>query len=411
MNKKFTYQFIDSDDIFLIKNDTEKFYYNDYSNLISNIKEKVIPNDNFKYNNKNRHEIDSARIKIITTNRCNLCCEYCFSGHDRKYEDLDFEIIKPFLTKFKEKNLSHLNISFVGGGEPSLNFGCIKKCVDFTKGITNITFDILSNGLLSATDISYLLNNNFSFMISLDGDYDIMNNQQKCNFSHESFEKIINNINYIQQHAKLYITSVITKRTLNTYKNNIDLLIEKTLGYFSKLGIQNINSTFDTSIFYQDLDESTIKSMVEYGIKTIKWKAHNPQIYLVNYQLYAKTESYDPLAQCADLIRFPTRNVTIMPDGTYSFCHIEQDKAFKCQYKDFQNGTNPFKHNDIISDIMKKVRHQRKMCYRCIARQTCMRNVCPVTIFQVSQKEFEKYCKNNISFRLKILKGLMNNIM
>ncbi|WP_303839300.1 radical SAM protein [Selenomonas ruminantium] len=406
MNEKIAYEFIGDDDIFLLKTNMGDLYYNDYNNLISTVKEKVVTNGE----KEKKSENDSARIKIITTNRCNLHCEYCFSKHDRKSEDLDFEKIKPFLIKFAENNLSHLNISFVGGGEPSLNLDCIKKCVDFTKGRSNITFDILSNGLLSTEVVSYFLNNNFSFMISLDGDYDIVNGQQKCNLTHESFEKIIDNIKYIQQRAKLYITSVITKKTLEEYKNDTKLLIEKTLGYFSELGIQNINSTFDTDIFYQNLSDPIIKSMVDYGIQTVKWKENNSQSYLVNYQLYAKADSYDPLAQCADLIRFPTRNVTIMPDGTYSFCHIEQDKAFKCQYDDFQNGTNPFKQNDIINDIMKQVRKQRKICHGCIARQTCMRNVCPVTIFQAKKKNFEKYCENNIIFRLGMLKRLINHV-
>lgn len=76
-----------------------------------------------------------------------------------------------------------------------------------------------------------------------------------------------------------------------------------------------------------------------------------------------------------------------------------------------RNDINPFRQNDVINNIMEQVKNQGKVCCRCIARQTCMHNVCPVTIFQEKQKRFGKYCENNITFRLGILKKLVKNMV
>jgi len=78
------------------------------------------------------------------------------------------------------KSLDEITIQFFGG-EPTLNFKCIKDVVDYLnkkKTKTKINYEISTNGLLPQNYLNFFIKNNFLFIVSLDGPEKIHNMQR-----------------------------------------------------------------------------------------------------------------------------------------------------------------------------------------------------------------------------------------
>ncbi|MCQ2964025.1 MAG: radical SAM protein [archaeon] len=147
------------------------------------------------------------------TEDCNFRCSYCIysdeflesRNHSLKYMDFDtakkaINIYFKYFTEGKCYNLfKNPSFSFYGG-EPLLNFNLIKKIVSYIKSIYSgeIYFSITTNGSLLTKEISdYLMDNNFSILVSLDGDETEHNRKRKYKNGHNTFNDVFNNLKYI----------------------------------------------------------------------------------------------------------------------------------------------------------------------------------------------------------------------
>ena len=126
----------------------------------------------WKYNNEIRH------IIFNLTDDCNLRCKYCkFGGtyagiktHNKN--SMSYDIINAAI-KFIEdyyKNKETLIIAFYGG-EPLLEYNKIKYIVSkINTKYKDFRFAFTTNGiLLNTNNINFLIENNFTIKISLDG--------------------------------------------------------------------------------------------------------------------------------------------------------------------------------------------------------------------------------------------------
>lgn len=111
---------------------------------------------------------------LMTTNRCNLHCRYCFVSQNPK--DMSFTIAKDsvsFLVKNAKLNNAIPNIVFFGG-EPLLKWDDI--IVPLTKYIRNelktpFNLSITSNCTLMTEDkLKFMKENNIGLLFSIDGD-------------------------------------------------------------------------------------------------------------------------------------------------------------------------------------------------------------------------------------------------
>jgi sulfatase maturation enzyme AslB (radical SAM superfamily) len=91
-------------------------------------------------------------ISIITTNACNLRCEYCFE-HNKVNKNITFETVKKFID-YVADNTKKWNygrpfaVSFLGG-EPLLNLSIIEKTmryIQIKKMLVNSDIELLSGG-------------------------------------------------------------------------------------------------------------------------------------------------------------------------------------------------------------------------------------------------------------------------
>jgi len=177
----------------------------------------------FPYNYHDLKEILNSKLEQLilnVTESCNLNCEYCvYSGHyifERTHSNkkMPFEVAKKAINFFFERNKKSefVAVTFYGG-EPLLNFGLIQRCVSFinmnySKTNNKINFAITTNGtLLHGRILDFLVENNFSILISLDGPQDVHDRYRKYKSNTGSFAKIMKNIESFYKKYKEYYLS------------------------------------------------------------------------------------------------------------------------------------------------------------------------------------------------------------
>lgn len=123
-------------------------------------------------------------ISLNVAQLCNLSCIYCY-GVDGEYgekglmkEETAFTAIDWLIEN--SLDLPQVSITFFGG-EPLLNFGLIKKVVEYAKKRCaehnkEPFFNMTTNGTLLTDEINQFINeNNFSVMVSFDGEPEMQN--------------------------------------------------------------------------------------------------------------------------------------------------------------------------------------------------------------------------------------------
>ncbi|WP_294359426.1 radical SAM protein [uncultured Clostridium sp.] len=155
------------------------------------------------------------QLILEVTSGCNLRCKYCiYSEHYptyKGYEDkfMDFETSKKAIDLYMQnyRKIKYINptrkanIGFYGG-EPLLNFELIKKIVSYCKETyeENILYNITSNGLLFTEEIQkFLVENDFSIIISLDGNKENHDRNRVKIDGTGSFDKVMENINLFKK--------------------------------------------------------------------------------------------------------------------------------------------------------------------------------------------------------------------
>ncbi len=171
-------------------------------------------------------KIQQAILQI--TQRCNLRCAYCaysgrYENRSHSPKSMSFETAKQAIDMALAHSEDTMNfvLGFYGG-EPLLELPLIKQCVDYVKKQApdrKITYSMTTNGTLLTPEVyGYLINNQFSILISLDGPKQIHDQSRKFPNGSGSYDLIMNNIRHIhreypQSHNDLRFNAVINPET------------------------------------------------------------------------------------------------------------------------------------------------------------------------------------------------------
>lgn len=158
------------------------------------------------------HYLQNLILQV--TQQCNLRCKYCtYSGnyYNRTHsaKKMDFETAKKAIDFYLSRSdkAEELCLAFYGG-EPLLEFPLIKKCVEYimkNKGDQSITFPMTTNGtLLDKEKIEFLVKNNFTLMISLDGEKESHNANRNFASGKGSFDLIMKNLELLKKYDEVY---------------------------------------------------------------------------------------------------------------------------------------------------------------------------------------------------------------
>jgi len=166
-----------------------------------------------------------AYVTIFLTGKCNLRCIYCYaSGGGKEKSTIPFEIAKSaidlIINNALSKNQKGIGVGFHGGGEPTLAWQTLVKCVEYTKRKTlatglKINFSIASNGVISAKRLDWIMDNFTSLNLSLDGTEDIQNYHRPLVNGKGSYDKVIETVNKMNDRKFPYgVRATVTARSV-----------------------------------------------------------------------------------------------------------------------------------------------------------------------------------------------------
>ncbi len=194
------------------------FYY-DWINKWKKIKPEKNHLNFYKYatpSDLKRYILKNGLLQMIlcVTEDCNLRCKYCVYSDNYEYtrshseEKMDFKTAKKAIDYYfklikeglKFNPLRRPGIGFYGG-EPLLNFELIKICVEYIKKeypTYETQFTITTNGtLLEESKSDWLMENEFTISISLDGPEKEHDRLRVYPDGKGSFNDVINNVQHI----------------------------------------------------------------------------------------------------------------------------------------------------------------------------------------------------------------------
>lgn len=216
---------------------------------------------------------------LQVTQQCNLRCKYCaYSGnyYNRSHSSqrMNLETAKQAIDFYLERSdkAESLCLSFYGG-EPMLEFPLIKKCVDYImtqKGDQEINFPMTTNGtLLDQDNIKFIVEHNFSLMISLDGEKESHDANRKFSTGEGSFDLIMKNLKMLKEYDENYYKKQVMFNCV--ISSTTDL--EKVFEFYS-----------NSDLFYPGMVRFTFVNSLDIKNESIiKLDKKNSRVYSLTY--------------------------------------------------------------------------------------------------------------------------------
>jgi len=166
-----------------------------------------------------------TRVTFLVTTSCNLRCVYCYASAGERHATIPFEICKAAIDlvvcNAADLNVADCHIAFHGGGEPTMKMPLVRKCVEYARkrakqqGIQS-SFSIVTNGVLTDSQIEWLAANMSGISVSLDGPPDIQNSQRPLRNGRGSFEQVFGAIKKLERlGAHPFVRATITNESVD----------------------------------------------------------------------------------------------------------------------------------------------------------------------------------------------------
>lgn len=175
------------------------------------------------------------QLMLGITDACNLRCDYCvYSGSfDNRRSHGNKHVGWSVAKKAIDLLLIHCSKSGLPpgvafyGGEPLQSFDMIKQCIEYTRDKTNnkALFTVTTNGtMLKGQCLEYLVKNDVSLAISIDGPQEIHDRNRKTVAGKPTFEDVYGNIISIKNKHPLFFKSRVRFSVVLSPPVNLDLL-------------------------------------------------------------------------------------------------------------------------------------------------------------------------------------------
>lgn len=186
------------------------------------------------------NDLQTTGLWLGLAHSCNLACQYCFANEPAylgKPKLMSLEVAKKAVDFMLERSPSQNEFDLIFfGGEPLLNFSVLKQLVSYCHKIQEhgkkFNFSLTTNGTLLTTEIyGYLIDNNVSIMLSIDGCKEIHDRLRPFKNGKPSWDVITNNLKNLQDRSRHIIPRVTTVNAEVDYVTIYSTL--KDLGFTS----------------------------------------------------------------------------------------------------------------------------------------------------------------------------------
>lgn len=338
---------------------------------------------------------------------CNLHCSYCLQHAYKKIQSNNKSYNKDIITYLKKLSQKlgtdgKLHIQFFGG-EPLVYFTILEDIVKQMSN-ENVTFGIITNGILITDEISKFLSEyNFDVTISWDGECSLQSRgidvfkvnkenifKLKNRFGissvyngYTTLRKLLSDINsFGQEYKKIYGTKEIMPFNIDNLYN------------FGNTSKEVFNIDFNQA--YKDT-EFLIKTFIN-DIDTLTEAEINYVSRIIGtidmYQEYDEKFNNKFVSSCANGIN--VQNIDL--DGNLYLCHNDITKKLGDIYSSEEEYLNAFKiHNSTYPSFYKKY------CKDCFVRFACNGGCMMVG----EEERLKYYCPQRKSFYEPIIKSLL----
>jgi uncharacterized protein len=183
---------------------------------------------------------ESLSCELMLTSECNMRCTYCIA---RNIENatMSTQIGQKAVDLFVSMSTGAKYIEFIfTGGEPTLEFDTLKYLAKYAEKISKVAeieviFVLKTNGILINEDvITFLRENNFRVVISIDGDSSVHDKFRKQTNKEETYYIITKNI------KKMLDVGIPCTASYSIHPNHT-FSIAENVKYLYDLGIKNID--------------------------------------------------------------------------------------------------------------------------------------------------------------------------
>lgn len=158
------------------------------------------------------------RLCILANQRCNFACSYCYSARGRDKTELnEKQMMAAFewLISLQRPADTQLTVAFIGGGEPLLSWGTIRRCIENMARIAEekhlkLGFLLITNGSLLTEDTILFMTR---YRVNLQVSFEVLPDVQNAQRGH--YERVHANLLKAQEAGLPFaLRSVITQLNL-----------------------------------------------------------------------------------------------------------------------------------------------------------------------------------------------------
>lgn len=177
-------------------------------------------------------------ISILVTNKCNMCCKYCYLGDTESKQQKEKKVVNINFAKKAIKDYFSVQarpaVRFFADGEPTLEMDIIKELHAYAEGLTNNVsyFELQTNGFFSLETAAWIRDNMDIVFVSCDGMPCVHDIQRPTKDNCKTSDIIERNLKYLVENPKCQVgvRATITKHNVYQQKEMID--------YFYSLGVK-----------------------------------------------------------------------------------------------------------------------------------------------------------------------------
>lgn len=201
-------------------------------------------------------------INIWVTNQCNLCCDYCYEGKEKRIVELkksDVDFLLNYI-KHKAEETERIAINF-HGGEPLMNVDVIERICEGLSGLEDkCLLSMTTNGtLINEQNIEIIKKYYISLSISLDGTEKAHNTCRLYKNKNGSYKDCIRGINIVRNNG-------IDFRCRMTITSRNYMYLYESVRFLAGIDIKNIVAVPD--LFDRNWTDNMIEE-IEQSIREI----------------------------------------------------------------------------------------------------------------------------------------------